>query len=94
VLGKECRGLLVGERALPSVVAEYREVAQGHPAVDAVVELKTMHIGPDAVLVTLRLRFRAGCDAVEAAGRSAARFARRTVMCSACASTPNRSRRE
>jgi cation diffusion facilitator family transporter len=57
VLGRECRSLLIGERALPSVIDGIRELARAQPGVAEVVELKTMHLGADAVLLALRVRF-------------------------------------
>ena len=57
VLGRECRSLLIGERALPSVVDGIRALARAQPGVAEVVELKTMHLGADAVLLALRIRF-------------------------------------
>lgn len=57
VLGAECRGLLVGERALPEVVSGARDLALAHEAVAAVREVSTMQIGPDDVLLTVTLVF-------------------------------------
>ncbi|MGE5178207.1 MAG: cation diffusion facilitator family transporter [Bacteroidota bacterium] len=59
ILGAECRGLIVGERALPDVVAGARELLRVHPAVREVREVNTMQIGPDEVLLTVSLGFRA-----------------------------------
>jgi cation diffusion facilitator family transporter len=60
ILGAECRGLIVGERALPDVVAGARGLLSGHPAVREVREVNTMQIGPDEVLLTVSLGFRTG----------------------------------
>lgn len=62
VLGAECRGLLVGERALPDVIAGAAEVARSHPDVEVVREVNTMQIGPEEVLLTLGLTFRGGAS--------------------------------
>lgn len=60
VLARECRSLLVGERALPDVVAGIRAIAGAKPAVAAVVAVRTMQIGAESVLVALELGFVAG----------------------------------
>jgi cation diffusion facilitator family transporter len=57
VLGRECRSLLIGERALPSVIEGIRGIACAQPGGDEVVGLKTMHLGAEAVLLALRVRF-------------------------------------
>jgi cation diffusion facilitator family transporter len=59
VLGRECRGLLIGERALPEVIAGIRSLVEEQRAVDHVVAVQTMHLGPDRLLVALHLAFRA-----------------------------------
>jgi len=66
-LAYECKGLLVGEGADPEVVAGIRETAAADPAVAAVLDALTMHFGPQEVLLTLDVRFRAGLSAEEAA---------------------------
>jgi cation diffusion facilitator family transporter len=58
VLARETRGLLVGEAARDAVVQGVRDLLDEDPDVTAVVRLLTMHVGPDAVLVNLDLRFR------------------------------------
>lgn len=57
VLGRECRSLLIGERALPSVIHGIRALACAQPGIADVVELKTMHLGADAVLLAIGVRF-------------------------------------
>jgi len=57
----EIQGLLIGEAASPQVQAELRglieaEAGQGRP-VRAINEIRTMHLGPDDVLVTASLDF-------------------------------------
>lgn len=68
-LAYECKGLLIGEAASPSVVAGIRRLADEEPAVKVINELLTMHLGPRDVLVTLSLDFADGisADDVEAA---------------------------
>lgn len=58
VLAYESRGLLIGERAEPELLASIRDVALADPGVAAIKDVRTMHIGPRRVLVTLRAVFR------------------------------------
>jgi cation diffusion facilitator family transporter len=51
----ESRGLLIGERADPRTVEGVRRIAAGDPAVKEVLEVLTMHLGPNAILVNLEL---------------------------------------
>jgi len=57
VLAYESRGLLIGERADPELVEQIREIARADPGVVRVEDVRTMHIGPRTVLVTLRAVF-------------------------------------
>jgi cation diffusion facilitator family transporter len=56
-LAAEARGLLVGERADPELIGRLREVTEADEEVDAVEDIRSMHMGPDHVVVTLRVRF-------------------------------------
>lgn len=58
VLAYESRGLLIGERADPDLVEQIRELARLDPGVVSVEDVRTMHVGPRTVLVTLRASFR------------------------------------
>ena len=60
LLGYECRGLIIGEAARPLVIDRIRCVAARHPELGPVEELRTMQLGPDAVLLLLRVRFPPG----------------------------------
>jgi cation diffusion facilitator family transporter len=57
IMAVESHGLIIGERALPWVVEEVRRIAASESSVARVVAIQTMHIGPEQVLVTLRLDF-------------------------------------
>lgn len=57
VLAYESRGLLIGERAEPELVERIRAACEAHPGVSALVDLRTMHVGPRHVLVNLRATF-------------------------------------
>jgi cation diffusion facilitator family transporter len=61
-LGRDVKGLLLGEAALPEERRRMTEVIEGHEGVDAVVELMTMALGPNALLVAVRLDLRDGLD--------------------------------
>ncbi|HLB43938.1 MAG TPA: cation diffusion facilitator family transporter [Candidatus Limnocylindrales bacterium] len=71
VLAYESRGLLIGERAEPELVDEIRRLVEADPGVAGVEEVRTMHVGPRTVLVTLRAVFRgpAAADVDAAIGR-------------------------
>ena len=56
-LAAESRGLLVGERADPELIERLREIAEADEDVDSVEDIRSMHMGPDHVVVTLRVRF-------------------------------------
>ncbi|HKC29825.1 MAG TPA: cation diffusion facilitator family transporter [Jatrophihabitans sp.] len=59
VLVIETKSLLVGESAAPSVLAKIEEGLVG-PGVDRVIHLRTMHLGPDELLVGAKLAMPAG----------------------------------
>ena len=54
-LGRDNKGLLIGEAARPEQRDLLRDVIVSHPEVEAVLELLTMHLGPNALLVAVRL---------------------------------------
>ncbi len=51
----EMRGLLIGEGGTPQDVAKVREALMDGSAVTSVIHLKTMHIGPDELLVAAKI---------------------------------------
>jgi cation diffusion facilitator family transporter len=53
----EAKGLLIGEAADPALVAELRNVAEGHAGVVAVREVLTVHQAPDMVLAVISADF-------------------------------------
>lgn len=55
LLGRDTQDLLIGEAADPTLVLDVHRRLAAAPEVDAVVELLTMHLGPDSVLVAARL---------------------------------------
>ena len=58
VLAVENHSLLMGESAPPDVLARVVRAAREDPAVERVVGLRTMHLGPEAVLIVLQVGFR------------------------------------
>ncbi len=54
-LGRDTCDLLIGEAADPGLVSDVYHRLTGAPEVSQVVELLTMHLGPDSVLVAARL---------------------------------------
>lgn len=65
LLGRDTRDLLIGEAADPELVIDvHRRLAEA-PEVDDVVELLTMHLGPETVLVAARIDLREGMSSDE-----------------------------
>jgi len=56
-LGVECRELIIGETARPRVVVDLRDVLRRHAELGELEDLRTLQLGPDAVLAVLRMRF-------------------------------------
>jgi cation diffusion facilitator family transporter len=54
-LWRDTRGLLIGEAALPEERQRLIQVIEGHPEIDEVVQLLTMAMGPDSLLVAVRV---------------------------------------
>jgi cation diffusion facilitator family transporter len=69
LLGFENYSLLIGEAAPPKIERKIREIASHDEAVARVVGLRTMHVGPESILVVLIVKFRDDLDVpdVEAA---------------------------
>jgi cation diffusion facilitator family transporter len=64
-LGRDNKGLLIGEAARPEQRELLRDVILGHPEVEEVLELLTMHLGPNALLVAVRLDLQDDLSAAE-----------------------------
>jgi cation diffusion facilitator family transporter len=58
ILALENYSLLIGEAASPAVEDRVRAAAASDPAVRRVAALHTMHVGPEAILITVEVRFR------------------------------------
>ena len=57
-LGRDTKGLLLGEPARPEERRRLRETILAHDEVEDVLELLTMYVGPAALLVAVKLDFR------------------------------------
>lgn len=57
-LAYDTHGLLIGESASPELRAEAAAVAEATPGVEAVTQLLSLHLGPDSILLALKVRFR------------------------------------
>ncbi|HET9077917.1 MAG TPA: cation diffusion facilitator family transporter [Acidimicrobiales bacterium] len=55
LLGRDVKGLLIGEAVHPQLNRQLHEFLSAHPAVDRVVDLRTMQIGADKVLLAARV---------------------------------------
>ena len=58
VLARTSRGLLLGEAANPKVVTAIKQAIEGHPNVEHVVELLTMHLAPKKILINAHVKLR------------------------------------
>jgi cation diffusion facilitator family transporter len=54
-LGMDSKELLIGQAASTEVEQLIREEIESRPGVDALLELRTMHMGPDAIIVAARI---------------------------------------
>ncbi len=85
VLAIEMKSLLIGEAARPGVEAAIVAAIEAGPEVDCVIHLRTMHIGPETLLVAAKIgvlhdetaaSIAAGIDAAERRVRAAVPIAR------------------
>ena len=67
VLATEMKSLLIGEAASPPDVEKIRAALVGG-GISNVIHLRTVHIGPEDVLVAAKVAFRAEADMAEIAG--------------------------
>jgi cation diffusion facilitator family transporter len=65
VLAVEMKSLLIGESAGPEVERAIVKALQGGPEVERVIHLRTMHMGPESLLVAAKIAVRE-CDRAEA----------------------------
>src|SRR5215471_2724075 len=58
-LAKITHGLLIGESAMPEDQGQVLVIAEGTPGVARITQILTMHLGPDVVILTMKVAFRA-----------------------------------
>ena len=59
-LAFETHALIIGEAATPEMRARALDVISGTPGVEQVTQMLTMHLGPQTILLALKVRFRRG----------------------------------
>lgn len=80
-LAIEMKGLLIGEAATPEDRADLIAAVESHPEVERIIHLRTEHIGPESILVTAKVAFRAGLTVAElSAAIDSVEAAMRTVV--------------
>ncbi|WFP62194.1 cation diffusion facilitator family transporter [Mesorhizobium sp. WSM4904] len=62
-LARECKGLLIGERAAPAVEAAILRMAREDPAIQQVNGVITVHMAPDQVVAALSAQFHDAANA-------------------------------
>jgi cation diffusion facilitator family transporter len=67
VLALETRSLLLGESADPAAQRRIREALEATPGVDRVIHMKTLHLGPEELLVGVKIAVAATDSAAEVA---------------------------
>jgi divalent metal cation (Fe/Co/Zn/Cd) transporter len=67
ILMWEAHGLIVGEAARTPLLDDARRIIRSEAHIAALDELRSLQLGPEAVLLVLRARFADGVDAAEVA---------------------------
>jgi cation diffusion facilitator family transporter len=62
VLAVEMKSLLIGESAAKEVRGAIRDTIEASPTVRKLIHLRTLHLGPDELLVAVKVEFDAGLD--------------------------------
>lgn len=65
LLGRETKGLLLGESALPEKVRALEQLALEEPTVSQVTRALTLHLGPQEILLNMDVRFQPNLSAEE-----------------------------
>ena len=60
LLAIETKGLLIGESAAPEVVKGIQDIVSASPCVNTINEIRTMHQGPNEVLLAVSIDFKDG----------------------------------
>jgi cation diffusion facilitator family transporter len=64
-LAVETKALLIGESADPELVAAVGKAVEAKPQIQRINEIRSMHLGPEEVLLTLSVDFHNGLDSGE-----------------------------
>jgi cation diffusion facilitator family transporter len=67
VLAMETKSLLVGEGATPEMEAQIRSALEGSPEVARVIHMRTLHLGPEELLVAAKIAVEYNDTAAEVA---------------------------
>lgn len=67
LLAVETKSLIIGESAVPEQLAAIEQALLSAPGVDGIIHLRTMHLGPDELLVAAKIAIRADDDGAEIA---------------------------
>jgi cation diffusion facilitator family transporter len=67
VLGIETKSLLLGESASPEATRRLRDSLESIPGVDRVIHMRTLHLGPEELLVGVKIGVRRTTDAADVA---------------------------
>jgi cation diffusion facilitator family transporter len=57
LLAREAKGLLIGERANPDLIAQVRAMLEAEPRITAVNHVRTIHTAPDRIFVAISADF-------------------------------------
>ena len=68
VLVIEMKSLLIGEAATPEQQRRVQEGIEGTPGVGALIHMRTLHLGPDELLVAAKIELEPGLGTAEVAG--------------------------
>jgi len=68
VLVVEMKSLLIGEAATPEQERLIQAGIEGTPSVSALIHMRTLHLGPDELLVAAKIELASGLDSAAVAG--------------------------
>jgi cation diffusion facilitator family transporter len=67
VMAIETKSLLLGEAAAPEVAEKIKTVIVGSEGVDRLIHMKTLHLGPEEIMVAAKIAVRQGATAEDVA---------------------------
>jgi cation diffusion facilitator family transporter len=67
VLAIETKSLLIGEGASPAASQRIRAAIEGHPTIERIIHMKTLHVGPEELLVAAKVGVRSTESAAQVA---------------------------